>query len=120
MSPALLNWIKDEGRTIEEISAVISGVEPDGKGIPVLVKHYLKLQASFVGFTLDPDFNNSLDGLIVVDIRNMDNKQLLYYFGKEGRERIFKSRELALQNLNQSKVMEDRGDQVFFEEKHNP
>lgn len=120
LSPALLNWIKDEGRTIEEISAVISGVEPDGKGIPVLVKHYLKLQGSFVGFALDPDFNNSLDGLIVVDIRNMDNKQLLYYFGKEGRQRIIKSRELALQNLNQSNIMEDRGDQVFFEEKHNP
>ena len=49
----------------------------------------------------------------------MDNKQLLYYFGKEGREKIFKSREVAPQNLNQSKVMEDRGDQVFFEEKHN-
>ena len=116
----MLNWIKDEGRTIEEISAVISGVEPDGKGIPVLVRHYLKLQGSFVGFALDPDFNNSLDGLIVVDIRNMDNKQLLYYFGKRGRERIIKSRELALLNLNQSKVMKDRGDQVFFEEKHNP
>ena len=92
LSPALANWVKQEGRTLEEISAVISGVEPDGKGVPVLVKHYLKLRGSFVGFAVDPDFNNALDGLIVVDIRNMEGRQLLKYFGESGRERIISAR----------------------------
>ena len=93
LSPALLKWVKEEGRSIEDVSAIISGVEPDGKGIPVLVKHYLKLKGSFVGFAVDPDFGNTLDGLIVVDIRNMENRQLLNDFGEQGRDRILASSE---------------------------
>ena len=92
LSPALSNWVKKEGRTLDDISAVISGVEPDGKGVPVLVKHYLKLHGSFVGFGIDPDFNNALDGLIVVDIRNMEDRQLLQYFGESGMVRIKSAR----------------------------
>jgi len=92
LSPALTNWVKKEGRTLDDVSAVISGVEPDGKGGPVLVKHYLKLHGSFVGFGIDPDFNNALDGLIVVDIRNMEDRQLLQYFGESGLVRIKSAR----------------------------
>ena len=92
LSPALSNWVKKEGRTLDDVSAVISGVEPDGKGVPVLVKHYLKLHGSFVGFGIDPDFNNALDGLIVVDIRNMEDRQLLQYFGESGLVRIKSAR----------------------------
>jgi putative hemolysin len=92
LSPALSNWVKKEGRTLDDVSAVISGVEPDGKGVPVLVKHYLKLHGSFVGFGVDPDFNNALDGLIVVDIRNMEDRQLLQYFGESGLVRIKSAR----------------------------
>ena len=92
LSPALTNWVKKEGRTLDDVSAVISGVEPDGKGVPVLVKHYLKLHGSFVGFGIDPDFNNALDGLIVVDIRNMEDRQLLQYFGESGLVRIKSAR----------------------------
>ena len=92
LSPALRKWVKQEGRTLEDISAVVSSVEPDGKGVPVLVKHYLKLRGSFVGFAVDRSFGNSLDGLIVVDLRNMDDKQLLNYFGNEGLNRMIKAR----------------------------
>ena len=37
-------------------------------GIPVLLKKYIKLNAKLIGFNVDPDFNNSLDGLIILDI----------------------------------------------------
>ena len=103
LSPALANWVKQEGRTLDDISAVISGVEPDGKGVPVLVKHYLKLRGSFVGFAVDPDFGNALDGLIVVDIRNMEDRQLLQYFGESGKQRIISAREKAEEEEKQTK-----------------
>ncbi len=103
LSPALANWVKQEGRTLDDISAVISGVEPDGKGVPVLVKHYLKLRGSFVGFAIDPDFNNALDGLIVVDIRNMEDRQLLQYFGESGKQRIISAREKTEEEEKQTK-----------------
>ena len=103
LSPALANWVKQEGRTLDDISAVISGVEPDGKGVPVLVKHYLKLRGSFVGFAVDPDFSNALDGLIVVDIRNMEDRQLLQYFGESGKQRIISAREKMEEEEKQTK-----------------
>ena len=103
LSPALANWVKQEGRTLDDISAVISGVEPDGKGVPILVKHYLKLRGSFVGFAVDPDFSNALDGLIVVDIRNMEDRQLLQYFGESGKQRIISAREKAKEEEKQTK-----------------
>ncbi len=37
-------------------------------GIPVLLKKYIKLNAKLIGFNVDPKFNNSLDGLIFLDI----------------------------------------------------
>ncbi len=121
LSPTLLKWVKQEGRSIEEVSAIISGVEPDGKGIPVLVKHYLKLKGSFVGFAVDPDFGNALDGLIVVDIRNMENKQLLHYFGQKGRDRILASREKLSGKLSQKpKIKPGQGVRVPFLGKYNP
>ena len=103
LSPALANWVKQEGRTLDDISAVISGVEPDGKGVPILVKHYLKLRGSFVGFAVDPDFSNALDGLIVVDIRNMEDRQLLQYFGESGKQRIISAREKMEEEEKQTK-----------------
>lgn len=117
LSPALLKWVKEEGRSIEDVSAIISGVEPDGKGIPVLVKHYLKLKGSFVGFAVDPDFGNTLDGLIVVDIRNMENRQLLHYFGEKGRDRILASSEQLSGKFSQKpKTKSGRGVRVFCQD----
>ena len=91
LSPGLRNWLKEEGRTLDEVSAVISHVEPDGKGVPVLVKHYLKLNGGFVGFGVDPNFCNALDGLIVVDLHDLDDAHLKRYFGQAGFERVRKA-----------------------------
>jgi hypothetical protein len=101
---ALKRWLRDEGRSIAEVSAVVSSVEPDGKGVPVLVKHYLKLNGSFVSFSVDPDFENSLDGLIVVDMRDMSDAHLGRYFGEEGMNRMIRAR--AVRNLEQNKQQE--------------
>jgi putative hemolysin len=90
---ALKKWMRGEGRSLEEISAIVSSVEQDGKGVPVLVKHYLKLNGFFVSFSVDPDFGNSLDGLIVVDMRDMGDVYLRRYFGEEGMERMIKARQ---------------------------
>jgi len=90
---SLKHWVQDEGRSIEEVSAIISSVEPDGKGVPVLVKHYLKLNGSFVSFGVDPDFGNSLDGLILVDMRDMSDAHLRRYFGEEGMNRMIQARQ---------------------------
>lgn len=62
------SWDQDT----EEVSRWISNLEPDGKGIPVLIRHYLKLGAKFIGFNVDPKFKKALDALMVVDLTQTD------------------------------------------------
>ncbi|MDJ0818536.1 MAG: GNAT family N-acyltransferase [Desulfobacterales bacterium] len=71
-------------RDIEELSAWISGIETDGKGVPILIKQYLKLGGKLLSFNIDSSFGNVLDGLIMVDLTRTDPKILKRYMGSEG------------------------------------
>tara|TARA_Y100000588_G_C14073816_1_gene847021 strand:- start:4 stop:501 length:498 start_codon:yes stop_codon:yes gene_type:complete len=86
-------WVRAEGRSIEEVSAIVSSLDQDGKGVPVLVKHYLKLNGSFVSFGVDLDFADALHGLIVVDMRDMTDAHLRRYFGEKGMKRMIRTLE---------------------------
>ena len=67
---------------IQLLSKVITRME-EGKGIPVLLRQYIGLNGKLVSFNVDPDFNNALDGLIVVDLSKVPEKTLSRYMGKE-------------------------------------
>jgi putative hemolysin len=69
---------------VEELSALIADVETDRKGVPVLLKQYLKLGGELVAFHVDRRFADALDGLIVVDLRKTDVRVLERYMGKDG------------------------------------
>jgi hypothetical protein len=69
---------------IEELSALIADIEMDQKGVPILLRQYLKLGGKLVGFNVDPHFANALDGLIVVDLAKTDPRVLDRYIGKTG------------------------------------
>jgi hypothetical protein len=64
-----------------EVSRMVTEVEPDEKGIPVLVREYLKLGGQFVGFNLDASFGDCLDGLVIVDVKHMPEKYRRRYLG---------------------------------------
>jgi putative hemolysin len=70
--------------TLDDISEWVSIFESDGKGVPVLVKHYMKLGGKFLGFNVDAKFSNVLDGLLLVDLRQAKPELLGRYLGKEG------------------------------------
>jgi hypothetical protein len=60
---------------------LISGIESDGKGVPVLLKHYLNLNAKLLGFNVDKAFANVVDGLLMVDLRETDHRILNRFIG---------------------------------------
>jgi putative hemolysin len=62
------------------LSKVLARMEK-GKGLPVLIRQYLKMNGKLVCFNVDPTFNNTLDGLIVVDLRSVPLKTLARYMG---------------------------------------
>jgi hypothetical protein len=49
----------------------------------VLLRHYLKLNAKLLGFSVDPAFGGVLDGLVVVDLLDVDRALQARYLGKE-------------------------------------
>ncbi|HLK21146.1 MAG TPA: GNAT family N-acyltransferase [Bryobacteraceae bacterium] len=69
---------------MEELSTMVADVEADHKGMPVLLRQYLKLGGELVAFNVDRKFSNALDGLIVVDLAKTDPRLLERYLGKEG------------------------------------
>lgn len=56
---------------IQRLDALISDIEPRGFRVPVLLKKYLKQNARIIAFNIDPDFNNALDGLMILDMLDL-------------------------------------------------
>ena len=69
---------------IDEVSRVVSHFEPDNKGVPVLLRQYLKLGGRMLGFNTDERFSDVVDGLIWVDMRLTETRLLEKYMGKQG------------------------------------
>ncbi|EOJ8644338.1 lysophospholipid acyltransferase family protein [Vibrio parahaemolyticus] len=67
---------------LQLLSRVIARID-EGKGVPVLLRQYLSLNGKLVCFNVDPAFNNALDGLIMVDLRDVPEKTLARYMGSE-------------------------------------
>jgi len=68
---------------VDSISVPISDIETDGKGVPILLKQYLKLGGKLLGFNVDPNFSETLDGLVLVDLRQTEASMLRRYMGPE-------------------------------------
>jgi hypothetical protein len=70
------------GFDLEDLSDCVSDLEPSRSGVPVLLRQYLKLGGKLLGFNLDPEFSDTLDGLIVVDLTKTEPRLLERYLGK--------------------------------------
>ncbi|MFZ5813255.1 MAG: lysophospholipid acyltransferase family protein [Thermodesulfobacteriota bacterium] len=82
------HWLKNAARTLvtdlDDLVELLADIESDQKGIPVLLRQYLKLGGKLLAFNVDHEFSDALDGLIVVDLLRTDRKQLERYMGKKG------------------------------------
>jgi putative hemolysin len=70
--------------TTDALGKAIADLEEDGKEIPILFKQYAKLGGEMLGFNVDPNFSNVVDGLILVDLRKTNRAILERYLGNEG------------------------------------
>ncbi len=67
---------------LDELSGLIAEMESDGKGIPILVKQYLKTGGRLLAFNVDRGFSDALDALIMVDLRTAPAATLERFMGK--------------------------------------
>lgn len=74
--------------SVEEVNTLVKELETDGKPMPVLLRQYLKLNGQLLGFNVDPDFGNVVDGLMLIDLCKVDRRTLERYMG-DGMEAFF-------------------------------
>jgi putative hemolysin len=56
---------------LNALDKLIDELEPGSLRLPVLIKKYIKQNVKVLTFTVDPDFNNSVDGLMYVKIEDI-------------------------------------------------
>ena len=56
---------------ISSLDSFIEDIEPNHFKIPVLMKQYIKQNARFISFNLDPNFSDVLDGFMILDLQNV-------------------------------------------------
>ena len=54
-----------------DLDEVLDQLQPEHIQFPILMKQYIRQNARFLGFNLDPNFNNALDGLMILDIADV-------------------------------------------------
>ncbi len=55
----------------EALESLIETIEPAHFKVPVLFRQYLRQNARFIAFNVDPNFSNCLDGLMILDIAQL-------------------------------------------------
>jgi putative hemolysin len=75
-------------RTVEGLEERVRRLEPGGAGLPVLLRHYLRLGAAFLSANVDPDFSGAWDVLLLVDLRRSPRVALRRHLGPEGAARF--------------------------------
>jgi putative hemolysin len=69
---------------IKDVQELIDQIDKSELKIPPLLKHYLKMGGRILAFNVDPDFNDVLDALMVVDMTKAPDALMVKYLGDEG------------------------------------
>lgn len=80
---------------LTSVSDLIAQLERDGKGVPVLLRQYLKLGGRILGFNVDPAFSQVVDCLLMVDLRQVEPDLLEKYLGQDGAKRLLAGQQAA-------------------------
>ena len=59
------------GGGFDALDHLVADIESAHFKVPVLFRQYVKLNARFIAFNVDPNFSNCLDGLMLLDIRQI-------------------------------------------------
>ena len=86
-------------RSVEEADRLVTEAERDGKGVPILLRQYLKLNAKLLGFNVDPQFGDALDALMMVDLTTVHAAILSRYLGRQATAQ-FLARHRAVQSAH--------------------
>jgi putative hemolysin len=82
--PARLRTDAPVASDLDAVNRSVARFERDGRGMPVLLRQYLKLNARALGFSVDPAFGHVVDALMAIDLPAAHPAILRRYLGDEG------------------------------------
>ena len=92
---------------LDALAALVEDIEPDHKGVPVLLRQYLKLGGRMLAFNVDPAFNDSIDCLLMVDLRQTRSARAAQISSRACR-RAHRRESSALPRTSQSRLTRAR------------
>ncbi len=84
--------VRDLARlSVANLDELIREMENGERGLPVLLRHYLSLNARVLGMNLDRSFGDVIDALMLLDLRDVPAAMLTRFVGAEAAARIGRS-----------------------------
>jgi putative hemolysin len=74
--------------SVGDLDELIREIENGARGLPVLLRHYLSLNARALGMNVDRSFGNVLDALMLLDLCDVPTPMLARFVGREAAARI--------------------------------
>jgi len=75
LHPEWADFCRDRGKPdLATLSACVRNLDPEGKDLPVLLRHYHRLGAQFLCVAVDPNFNDTPGLLLQVDMEKVPAK----------------------------------------------
>jgi len=84
-------------RDLDMLSSLLAEFESDRKGVPVLLRQYLKLGGRLLGFNVDKAFSDAIDCLLLIDLRQTETRVLRKYLSEEALARFAAAHRIPLQ-----------------------
>lgn len=76
-----LEALLDDPTSLTALEQLVMDIEQPNRRFPVLLRHYLRLEAKIIAFNVDPKFNYCLDGFLVFDRHNLNEAMERRFFG---------------------------------------
>jgi putative hemolysin len=88
LHPEVIDFIA-QNNLRPHLTALLKGIEADGKDVPILLKHYEKLGATFHCLGIDKHFNDTPGLLLSVDLPSAPEKLLKLYLAEGWKTYLF-------------------------------
>lgn len=69
--------LENNTSSVEKFDRYLMKLSNGDYRLPTLFKKYLKMQSKFLCFNIDPDFHDALDGLLLLEFKNIPESELL-------------------------------------------
>ncbi|RRN76999.1 hemolysin, partial [Pseudoxanthomonas sp. SGD-10] len=66
-----IDVLTSANNSLKDLDSLISEIENNHIKVPVLLRQYIGLNAKIICFNIDPKFSDSLDGFLILDLKNV-------------------------------------------------